>query len=161
MGQFGAFSQVLLRGTDNGMRGDGAGCLASCMLNLGGMASGNCSPKLCVLVIDDEETFLSFVKEALECQGYTVYTVSSPQEAIKFYGDRWREIDVALLDFWLPPMTGTLVFDALQRTNPNVRVVLVTGCNEPVAAELFQKGLRGFLRKPFSPSDLSRNIENA
>ena len=125
------------------------------------MTPANSRQNECILVIDDEESFLSFIKEALECLRYTVFTASSPQHAIKFYEERWREIDVVLLDYWLPPMTGTFVFDELQHLNPDVRVVLVTGCHEPVAANLFQKGLRGYLQKPFSLSDLSRNIQDA
>jgi len=84
------------------------------------------SQQHCILAIDDEEGFLSFLKEALECLHYRVFTASSPQEAIEFYEERWQEIDAVLLDFWLPPMTGTIVFDKLQRLNPGVRVVLVT-----------------------------------
>jgi DNA-binding NtrC family response regulator len=125
------------------------------------MASSNCSPSRCVLAIDDEETFLSFLKEALECLGYKVFTASSPQEALTFFEQRWQEIDTVLLDFWLPPLTGTFVFDELQRLNPDVRVVLLTGCHEPVAAKMFQKGLRGFLKKPFKLSDLNQKVQEA
>jgi PleD family two-component response regulator len=62
------------------------------------MASSNGSSSHCILAIDDEEGFLGLLKAALECEGYTVHTASSPQEAVKFYEKRWREIDVVLLD---------------------------------------------------------------
>jgi DNA-binding NtrC family response regulator len=125
------------------------------------MVSCSSNQNQCILAIDDEETFLSFLEEALECFGYRVFTASSPQEALKFYEERWREIDVVLLDFWLPPLTGTFVFDELQRLNPDVRVVLLTGCHEPVAAKMFQKGLRGYLKKPFKLPDLAQKVRDA
>ena len=68
---------------------------------------------------------------------------------------------MVLLDFLVPPTVGDFVFDELQRLNPDVRVVLLTGFEEPVAYKLFQKGLRGYLRKPFSLPDLARRVEDA
>ena len=125
------------------------------------MASSNCSPNQCILAIDDESVFLGFLKSALESQGYAVLTASSQQEAIQIYEERWREIDVVLLDYLLPPTLGDFVFDELQRLNPDVRVVLLTGFEEPVADKLFQKGLWAYLRKPFSLTDLARKVEDA
>lgn len=125
------------------------------------MASSNCSPKPCILAIDDEENFLSFLTEMLECQGYRVITASSADEGIKIYEERGREIDMVLLDFLLPQMTGDLVFDELQRLNPDVRVVLVTGYERSVPFEMFQKGLLGSLKKPFSLTDLIGKVEEA
>lgn len=125
------------------------------------MASGNCGPKQCILAIDDEKGFLGMVKVALECQGFMVHTVSSPNEAIKLYEERWREIGMVLLDFLLPPVTGDLVFDELQRLNPDVRVVLLTGREKSVADKMFRKGLRGYLKKPFSIQELGQKIRDA
>ncbi|MGD0061210.1 MAG: response regulator [Verrucomicrobiia bacterium] len=125
------------------------------------MASSNCRPKPCILAIDDEEEFLSFLTELLECQGYRVIAVSTPTEAIQIYKERWREINVVLLDFLMPQMTGDYVFDELQRLNPEVRVVLVTGYEKSVPFGMFQKGLLGSLRKPFSLTDLVGKVEDA
>ena len=115
----------------------------------------------CILAVDDEAGFLGFLKAALECQGHTVHTASTPQEAIEFYEGRWREIDMVLLDYLLPPMWGNFVFDELQRLNPDVRVVLLTGCDESVADDMFEKGLRGYLQKPFRLPDLVRKMDDA
>jgi two-component system, cell cycle sensor histidine kinase and response regulator CckA len=115
----------------------------------------------CVFAIDDEEGLLRLVKVALECQGYTVHTASSSQEAIELYEKNWRDIGMVFLDFVLPHMPGDQVFAELPRLNPDVRVVLLTGCEESVADKLFQKGLRGFLQKPFNLSDLALQAQNA
>jgi CheY-like chemotaxis protein len=50
---------------------------------------------------------------------------------------------MVLLDYLLPEMSGELVFENLQRLNPDVRVVLLTGCEESVADKMLKKGLRG------------------
>jgi DNA-binding NtrC family response regulator len=125
------------------------------------MTPSNGHQKVCILAIDDEEGFLGLLKAALECQGYHVHTASTPENAIKLYEERWREIGMVLLDFLLPKMSGDLVFDELKRLNPDVQVVLLTGCEESVADKMFQKGLRGYLQKPFSLPDLTQRVQDA
>ena len=124
------------------------------------MAPNNCLQKECILAIDDEAGFLGLLKMQLESQGYAVHTASNPQEAIKVYQERGQEIGMVLLDYLLPQMSGDLVFDELQRLNPEVRVVLLTGCEKSVAAKLFQRGLRGYLRKPFRLPALVQQVKN-
>ena len=114
-----------------------------------------------VFAIDDEEGFLGLLKIALERSGYVVHTASSPKEALTLYKERWRDIALVFLDFLLPGTSGDLVFEELQRLNPDVRVVLLTGCEETVAEKMFQKGLRGYLQKPFSLSDLAEKAHEA
>ncbi len=125
------------------------------------MISGNRPQKVCILAIDDEEGFLSMLKSALECYGFVVHTASSPNEAIKFYQERGGDISIVLLDYLLPEMSGDSVFEELQRLNPDVRVVLLTGCEESVADRMRQKGLRGYLQKPFDLPDLARKVRDA
>ena len=85
------------------------------------------------------------LKAALECYGFSVHTASSPKEAITLYRDYHRDIGMVLLDYLLPEMSGELVFENLQSLNPDVRVVLLTGCEETVADKMFKRGLRGYL----------------
>jgi len=112
------------------------------------MTSATCRQQECILAIDDEESFLVMLKTALECYGFCVHTAFSPKEAIKLYEERWRDIGMVLLDYLLPEMSGELVFENLQRLNPDVRVILLTGCEESVADQMLKKGLRGYLQKP-------------
>ncbi len=114
-----------------------------------------------VFAIDDEEGFLGLLKIALERSGYIVHTASSPKEALTLYRERWQDITLVFLDFLLPGMSGDVVFDELQRLNPDVRVVLLTGCEESVAERMFQRGLRGYLQKPFTLSDLAQKAHEA
>jgi len=125
------------------------------------MNSSGSSQQRCILAIDDEADSRSFLKSALECQGYSVLTAATPQEAIQTYNERGREIAMVLLDFLVPPKLSDFVFDELQRLNPDVRVVLLTGFEEPVADKLFQRGLWGYLQKPFRQPDLARKVLDA
>jgi two-component system, cell cycle sensor histidine kinase and response regulator CckA len=122
---------------------------------------GNCRQKECVLAVDDEAGFLDMLKAALECYDFTVHTASSPKEAITVYRDHQRDICMVLLDYLLPEMSGEVVFENLQGLNPDVRVVLLTGCEESVADKMLKTGLRGYLQKPFSLPELVQRVRDA
>ena len=130
-------------------------------MDIRGMNSSGTSQQLSVLAIDDEADSLGFLKSSLERQGYGVFTAGNAHEAIEIYREKWQEIAMVLLDFLVPPKMSDFVFDELQRVNPDVRVVLLTGFEETVADKLFQKGLRGYLQKPFEPPDLARRVRDA
>lgn len=130
-------------------------------MNITDMNSSGSSQQLCILAIDDELDSLVFLRSALEGQGYQVFTAASPQAAIEIYRERQQEIAMVLLDFLVPPRLSDFVFDELQRLNPDVRVVLLSGFEEPVAYKLFQKGLRGYLQKPFREPELARKVQDA
>jgi two-component system cell cycle sensor histidine kinase/response regulator CckA len=125
------------------------------------MAPRNGSKKECVLAIDDEAAFLEMLKAALECYGFTVHTATSPKEALTVYRDHQRDIGMVLLDYLLPEMSGEWIFENLQCLDPEVKVVLLTGCEESVADRMLKKGLRGYLQKPFSLPDLVQRVRDA
>ena len=139
----------------------GNGSVGKLNAYFGNVTLCKCSQQDGILAIDDEEGFLSMLKMALECQGFMVHTASSPNEAIKLYGERCQEISMVLLDFLLPEMSGDLVFENLQRLNPDVRVVLLTACEGSVAESMLKKGLRGYLQKPFCIQELTQKVRDA
>jgi CheY-like chemotaxis protein len=127
----------------------------------GGVSDSDRPQRGHIFAIDDEEGFLGLLKMALERDGYIVDIASSPKEAIAFYKERWRDIGMVFLDFLMPDMSGDLVFEELQRLNPDVRVVLLTGCEDSIAEKMFLRGLRGYLQKPFSLPDLAQKANEA
>jgi two-component system, cell cycle sensor histidine kinase and response regulator CckA len=116
------------------------------------------SPQKKVLVIDDEPEILEVIQQCLEAGGFQVLTASSSKEGLELYEKRYREIGLVLLDYLMPEMTGDLVFECLQRVNPDVRVILLTGCEDNVAKRMFESGLRGYIQKPFYAEDLVERI---
>ena len=111
-----------------------------------------------VLVIDDEPELLIIIKTALEGEGCRVFAFADPEDGVKFYEHNSRDIKVVLLDYLMPKLTGDLVFECLQRQNPDVRVLLLTACDDNVARQMFQAGLRGYIQKPFFLHDLITRV---
>jgi DNA-binding response OmpR family regulator len=90
-----------------------------------------------------------------------VYTASSAKEAISVFRDNRHDIGMVLLDFLLPDMSGEWIFENLRSLDPDVRVVLLTGCEESVANRMLKRGLRGYLQKPFDLPELVERVRDA
>jgi CheY-like chemotaxis protein len=114
-----------------------------------------------VLAIDDEPELLEIVKGSLEPYGFEVHTATSAREGVEFYEQNWKNIDLVLLDFLMPEMTGDLVFECLKRKNPDVRTLLLTGCEDSVAKRMFEEGLWGYVHKPFVLQEFVQQITEA
>jgi two-component system, cell cycle sensor histidine kinase and response regulator CckA len=122
------------------------------------MSAGPIDLQKQVLAIDDEPETLDVIKQCLEVAGVQVLTASHPQEGLDLYEKNCRQIGLVLLDFLMPDMTGDLVFECLQTVNPDVRVILLTGCEDNVAKRMFEAGLRGYIQKPFYIEDLVQRV---
>lgn len=122
------------------------------------MNSNNAPARPQILVIDDEIEILDVIRQILLDEGFTVHTAHTPHDGLELYERLWREIDLVLLDYLMPEMTGDVVFESMQRINPDAKVVLLTGCDDNVAKRMFEKGLHGYLQKPFYLDDLIKRV---
>jgi CheY-like chemotaxis protein len=112
-----------------------------------------------VLVVDDEVLIRNFAFQALQSLGYQVTTCCDGVEARDFYQNHADEIDLVLLDLIMPRMNGRDTFLALQKINPQVRVVLCSGFSDNGTSQgLLDLGARGFLSKPFRLEELARVV---
>lgn len=115
-----------------------------------------------ILAVDDECGMLELVRLELEREGFAVQTASLPAAALSLYEEHWRKIKVVVSDFKMPGMNGEVLFDHLQRINPAVRAILMTGFyGDRVAAPMFAKGLRGCIEKPFHLEELVDGVRDA
>jgi len=115
-----------------------------------------------VLVVDDEESILELARRVLESLGYTVLTASSGMEAVDIFEVSHERIDLVLLDYMMPRMTGEDTFRELQRIDPNVRVLVASGYDEQGKVKpLLDTSVNGFIHKPFRLPDLSQALRAA
>lgn len=110
-----------------------------------------------VLVVDDEDGILAFVRDALEQEGYEVLTAPSGEEAVRLA--RRNRPDLILLDVQLPGADGWEVLNQLRAVSgPQAPVVVMTGgYNEQDHA--LSTGAQGYLGKPFDIDDLISAVE--
>jgi len=110
-----------------------------------------------VLVVDDEERILNFLKSKLKVSGYEVLTASNGVEALEQV--QAQEPDLVVLDVMMPKMDG---FETLKelRTFSSVPVIILSakGANADKVKGL-ALGADDYLAKPFSPDELVARIE--
>jgi CheY-like chemotaxis protein len=114
-----------------------------------------------ILVVDDEEFVTLLAKEVLADEGYRVVTARDGFEALKIYKKLKDEIALVILDFTMPIMDGSDVFDEMREINPRVCVVLSSGFTEQDKLKsMLAKGLRGFIPKPYSHQKLLAQVRS-
>lgn len=117
------------------------------------------SGKETVLVVDDERTIAVLTKEMLESLGYRVIVAGGGREAVSAYAGRTGKIDLVILDMVMPGMSGEKTFEALQRIDTKVKVMLASGFSmDDRTQHLMESGCLGFIQKPFRMSELSNKV---
>jgi CheY-like chemotaxis protein len=113
-----------------------------------------------ILVADDEDDVREVVCAMLQSFGYRVIEARNGVEAVELFRERFREIDLVMLDLMMPRMTGDRVFAEMRRISPGVRAILASGYDESGRVrEIVASGFGGFLQKPFRRRELGRKIE--
>ena len=112
-----------------------------------------------ILVVDDEESIREITRGTLETFGYTVLTASDGTEALALYADKKHQIAAVLTDMVMPFMDGPATIRALQRMNPNVRIIAASGLGTGHrAGEGTLEGVSVFLNKPYTAEKLLKTL---
>lgn len=106
-----------------------------------------------LLILDDEEMIASLMKTVLESRGYRVTVTHHPDSALEFARTCGPELDLAIVDYSMPIMTGDACLAEIRRTHPGLRAILVTG--DPGAVPTNTDSLTRVLAKPFTASALA------
>lgn len=117
-----------------------------------------------VLVVDDEESIRSMVKDYLEGQGYKVITAADGDEGISLF--RSKQPQLALIDFLLPRKNGFAVAEAIRSETKHATtpIIMMSGVfkNPKTAVEAREKyQVVEFLSKPIDLANLSGLIERS
>lgn len=123
---------------------------------LDGFASG----KTKVLVVDDDAEIVELISDVLAKDGrFEIKTASSGYTA-GIATQQFRP-DVILLDYMLPDVNGNIVCQTIRR-NPefeHIKIIIVSGViKQDEIDQLLNAGAQGFVKKPFSISELTNKI---
>ncbi|HKQ69725.1 MAG TPA: DUF3369 domain-containing protein, partial [Polyangiaceae bacterium] len=107
-----------------------------------------------ILLTDDNLDYLQVTRRLLEREGHIVLTASSGPEALSVL--RQGKVDLLLLDYYMPGMTGEQVVTELRQFNPYVQVILQTGyaSEQPPRALLRRLDIQGYYDKSEGPDKL-------
>jgi CheY-like chemotaxis protein len=112
-----------------------------------------------VLIADDDADILLLVKAVLERSGHEVVAASDGAEALAIV--RARKPDLAVLDIAMPEVDGLEVLRRLRAdpTTSELPVMLLSArAQEADVKRGFASGASAYLKKPFSPRELSEHV---
>jgi len=113
-----------------------------------------------ILTVDDDPDILKLLGMRLKAAGYQVVAATSGEQAL-------AQIAVSrpaliICDLRMPDMDGMAVFDAIHKTDPALPMIMLTAHGSiPEAVDATQRGVFGFLTKPFDSKVLLQQVEAA
>jgi len=113
-----------------------------------------------LMLVDDEERFLSTTKKLLERKGYEVLTAAGGAQALEIL--RTTNVHVVILDVKMPGMDGNATLVEIKRQFPMTEVIMLTGhATVASAVDGLKSGASDYLMKPTDLDDLVAKAEEA
>jgi two-component system cell cycle sensor histidine kinase/response regulator CckA len=112
-----------------------------------------------ILLVEDEEGLRTLNARGLASRGYTVFEAGNGLEAIEKLEEVGGKVDLVVSDVVMPEMDGPTMLNELRKTNPDMKIIFVSG----YAEEAFEKNLPAggyeFLAKPFTLRELISKVK--
>jgi DNA-binding NtrC family response regulator len=113
-----------------------------------------------VLLVDDEEEFVSALSERLTLRGIEVDSALNGEEALARLVA--KDFEVVILDVMMPGLGGLEVLRQIKATHPNTQVILLTGHGSTrEGIEGMRLGAFDYLIKPVDLEDMLEKMKAA
>jgi|GEM_PF-730180 len=107
-----------------------------------------------VLVLDDDENIVRFIKMVLEMHEVEVVAVYSGEKAIEKIRTADQPYDLFLTDVILPGNSGPEIAERATEIQPDLRVILMSGYTDDRTERYIEENNTIALRKPFQVEDI-------
>ena len=113
-----------------------------------------------ILVIDDDATYRSILREFIEKAGHTVSEAENADDGVQvFLKDK---VDLVISDLMMPVKSGMDLLAELKRIDPKVLFILITGYPTiDAATDSIKAGAYDFLVKPVEMNQLTAVMKRA
>lgn len=114
-----------------------------------------------ILVVEDDPASQSILTRLLKTRGYNVCTANNGHQAMAETAQKNPKL--ALVDVYLPEVSGLDFLKWLRANHPNIRVIMLSILEEQssVAYEARALGVYDYFRKPPDFSNLLSRIDQA
>ncbi len=113
-----------------------------------------------ILIVDDDPDLLRLLALRLHYEGHSAIEASSGAEALSKLDHELPHIMIT--DLRMPGMDGMQLFEAVHRRYPLLPVLMLTANGTiPDAVHAMQRGVFGYITKPFEGADLMRDVDRA
>ena len=111
--------------------------------------------------VDDDQMVIDTTRSTLERLGYAVHSETAGTDAVEVFSkDPWH-FDVVITDKNMPDLSGFMVSERLLEMRPDIPIVLLTGATDEDKVKAEEIGIKGFVTKPVSRSELAKTMERA
>ncbi len=110
-----------------------------------------------ILVVDDEERIINFLRSKLKASGYEVLTARNGVEGLDQV--QAQEPDLIVLDLLMPKMNGLEMLKELRTFSAMPVIILTAKGSDTDRIKGLQLGADDYLPKPFNPDELVARIE--
>ena len=116
-----------------------------------------------ILVVDDSETVRSIILKTLKLSGLELnepLQAANGREALGVLQENW--VDLVLTDINMPDMGGVELIEHMKKDEVLKTIPVVVVSTEGSATrieELKEKGVRAYVRKPFTPERIREVLE--
>jgi len=112
-----------------------------------------------ILVVDDEESDLSTIRDHLVENGYTLLTASDGLAAIRIYREHRAPIALLISDVAMNPMGGVELAHTLRDLQKDLKVLFISGyAGAEVLRRIESLETAAFLPKPIERDALLRKV---
>ena len=113
-----------------------------------------------ILIVDDDPDLLRLLTFRLEGAGYAVDSADSAERALARLSVAIPQ--VVITDLRMSGMDGMALFENIHKSNQALPVIILTAHGSiPDAVAATQRGVFGYLTKPFDSKDLLQQVEKA
>jgi DNA-binding NtrC family response regulator len=110
-----------------------------------------------ILVVDDQETMRSLLKDMLEVIGYEVTLAEGGEQALGLVQS--QDFDLVLTDLNMPGMDGTALLRAIKTTKAEMPVVIITGYGTfHTEKRVMREGANGYISKPCTLAKIGNTL---
>ena len=113
-----------------------------------------------ILLVDDDPLIRGVGRELLEHLGYRVETAEDGNEALEKFRRMQSQVDLVVLDYYLPGQNGGQVLREFKALDDRVRVLMASGFfSTQEASSLKKEGAWGLIYKPYRLTELETRIQ--
>jgi CheY-like chemotaxis protein len=112
-----------------------------------------------ILVVEDSDSLRAIAVRTLSAGGYAVAEARHGEHALRVIDQNAEPFDLVVTEMIMPVMSGYKLGRRLARQRPELPVLYMSATtNETLVRSGPPSGQAGFLRKPFRPEDLVRQV---
>jgi len=114
-----------------------------------------------ILIIDDDVSLRSLLKDIFEYANYEVYLACNGKEGVESY--RRITTDIVLTDMYMPEKDGLETIREIKKEFPQAKIIAMSGGykgGEDLLHSARNLGAIDSIRKPFNPDDIIRVVNS-